>query len=88
MNTPIGKINELPIHFKEGSNNKALIKYENYDDYLCFWRCLSYHKSSPKPKDNTNINKMMNNLFKNYVFKLVKKSGKDKTLPYPFGYIS
>ncbi len=39
MNTPIGKINELPIHFKEGSNEKALIKYENNDDYLCFWRC-------------------------------------------------
>jgi hypothetical protein len=39
MNTPIGKINELPIHFKKGSKEKALIKYENYDDYLCFWRC-------------------------------------------------
>ena len=33
MNTPIGKANELPIHFKQGSNEKALIKYENYDDY-------------------------------------------------------
>ena len=57
MNTPIGKANELPIHFKQGSNEKALIKYENYDDYLCFWRCLSYHKSNPKPKDPRNINK-------------------------------
>ena len=28
MNTPIGKANELPKHFKEGSNEKALIKYE------------------------------------------------------------
>ena len=36
MNTPIGKANELPIHFKECSNEKALIKYENYDDYMCF----------------------------------------------------
>ena len=41
MNTPIGKINQLPIHFKEGSNEKALIKYENYDDYLCFG--VAYH---------------------------------------------
>jgi hypothetical protein len=35
MNTPIGKINGLPDHFKEGSNEKALIKYEKYDNYLC-----------------------------------------------------
>ena len=34
MNTPIRKINELPKHFKEGSNNKALIKYESEEDYL------------------------------------------------------
>ena len=66
MNTPIGKANELPIHFKEGSNNKALIKYENYDDYLCFWRCLAYHKSNPKPEDKTNINKMMKYIFNDY----------------------
>jgi hypothetical protein len=26
MNTPLGKANELPIHFKEGSSEKALIK--------------------------------------------------------------
>ncbi len=32
MNTPIEKANELPKHFKEGSSEKALIKYENYDD--------------------------------------------------------
>ena len=55
MNTPIGKANELPIHFKQGSNEKALIKYENNDDYLCFWRCLSYHQT--KPEDPRNINK-------------------------------
>ncbi len=57
MNTPIGKINQLPDHFKEGSNEKALIKYENYDDYFCFWRCLAYHKMNPKPEDPRNINK-------------------------------
>ena len=31
MNTPISKANELPIHFNEGSNEKALMKYE-YND--------------------------------------------------------
>jgi hypothetical protein len=47
MNTLIGKSNELPIHFKTCSNNKALIKYESYDDYLCFWRCFTYHRTKP-----------------------------------------
>ena len=64
MNTPIGKANELPIHFKQGSNEKALIKYENYDDYLCFWRCLSYHQT--KPEDPRNINKNMKIIFNEY----------------------
>ncbi len=50
MNTPIGKINKLPDQFKQGSNEKALIKYENYDDYLCFWRCLAYQKMTPNQK--------------------------------------
>ena len=35
--------NELPIHFKQDSNQKVLIKYENSNDDLCFWRCLAYH---------------------------------------------
>ncbi len=41
MNTPMSKANELPIHFKEDSNGKALMKYENYDDCLCFLRFFS-----------------------------------------------
>ncbi len=36
MNTTIGKINKLPDHFKQGSNDKALIRFENNDYYLCF----------------------------------------------------
>ena len=28
MNIPIGESNELPIHYKQGSNGKAVIKYE------------------------------------------------------------
>ena len=64
ISTPIGKANELPNHFKEGSNEKALIKYENYDDYFCFWRCLSYHQT--KPEDPRNINKCMKSLFNNH----------------------
>ena len=64
MNTPIGKANELPVHFKEGSNKKSLTKYENYDDYLCFWRCLSYQQTKPEdPRDNNN---KMKQLFNNY----------------------
>ncbi len=50
MNTPIGKANELPDYFKQGPNDEALIKSENYNDYMCFWRCLAYHISNPKPQ--------------------------------------
>ncbi len=42
MNTSIGKSQEPPDYFKKASNKNALIKYENYDDYLCFCSCLSY----------------------------------------------
>jgi hypothetical protein len=64
MNTPVGKNYQLPDHFKEGSNEKALIKYKNYGYYLCFWRCLSYHQT--KPEDPRNINKKMKQLFNDY----------------------
>jgi hypothetical protein len=51
MNTPIGKINLLPERFKQGSNEKAFIKYENYDDYFWFfWRCLADHQQTRRPK--------------------------------------
>jgi hypothetical protein len=61
MNTPIGKINELPEHFKTDSNKKALIKYENYDDYLCFWRCFAYHYK--KPDDERRVENDVKKLF-------------------------
>jgi hypothetical protein len=64
MNTPIKKMNELPYHFKQGSNEKALIKYENNDDYLCFLRCLAYHQT--KAEDPRNINKKIKQLFNDY----------------------
>ena len=64
LKTTIGKAQELPPHFKEESNNKCLIKYENYDDYLCFWRCLAYH--SEKPIDPRNVNKKLKQLFNDY----------------------
>jgi hypothetical protein len=36
----------------------------NYDDYLCFWRCLSYHQT--KPEDPRNLNKIMKCIFNEY----------------------
>ena len=48
MNTPIGKSNELPDHFKEGSNEKALIKYEKYDDIYVFG--VAYHTTKQNQK--------------------------------------
>ena len=64
LKTTIGKAQELPAHFKVDSNNKCLIKYENYDDYLCFWRCLAYHYD--KPKDARDVNKRLKQLFNDY----------------------
>ena len=85
METTIGKSQELPAHFKTDSNNKALIKYENYDDYLCFWRCLAYHLS--KPEDERNINKQMKYLFHNYYgIKLDKTYGGIQYVAYDKEY--
>ncbi len=43
---------------------KALIKYEHYDGYMCFCRCLSYHQT--KPDDPRNINKNIKSIFTDY----------------------
>ena len=39
-NLTIGNAVALPEHFYNKSNEKKLIKFDNYDDNLCFWRCL------------------------------------------------
>ncbi len=31
----------MPEHFNNNSNEKNIIKFDNYDDNLCFWRCLA-----------------------------------------------
>ena len=51
MDSPIGAGIELPQHLLTGSNQKYLIKYNEYDDKLCFWRCLAFCfdvKENPK----------------------------------------
>ena len=43
MDTPIGTGRDSPQHFKEGSFEKALVRFdgkEYHDGNLCFWRCL------------------------------------------------
>jgi hypothetical protein len=40
-NLTIGNAVALPEHFYNQSNEKNLIKFDNYDDNLCFWRCLA-----------------------------------------------
>jgi hypothetical protein len=32
MNNPIGKVNDLPMRFKQGSDEKALVNFENCDE--------------------------------------------------------
>ena len=40
-NLTIGNAVALPERFYNKSNEKKLIKFDNYDDNLCFWRCLA-----------------------------------------------
>jgi len=40
-NLTIGNAVALPEHFYNQSNEKNVIKFDNYDDNLCFWRCLA-----------------------------------------------
>ncbi len=40
-NLTIGNAIALPEHFDNNSNENNIIKFDNYDDNLCFWRCLS-----------------------------------------------
>ena len=41
LETTIGAKVSLPLHFFQGENFKNIVKFENYDDNLCFWRCLA-----------------------------------------------
>ena len=64
MDSPIGAPIELPQHLLTGSNKKYLIKYNNHDDNLCFWRCLAY--CIYKPDDTRSVENHVINLFNEY----------------------
>ncbi len=53
MNTPIGKVNELPIHFKEGSNEKALINM-----MIIFVSGVVYHITKQNQRTQEILTKM------------------------------
>ena len=40
-NLTIGNAVALPEHFYNKSNEKNVVKFDNYEDNLCFWRCLT-----------------------------------------------
>ena len=67
MMTPIGKAHDLPIHFKTGSNEKALLKFEGYNDFLCFWRCLAifFNPSSGTNRLITKVKHLFNKFYEN-----------------------
>jgi hypothetical protein len=64
MDSPIGAPIELPQHLLTGSNQQYLIKYNSYDDNLCFWRCLAF--SIHKPDNNRRVEKHVIKLFNEY----------------------
>jgi hypothetical protein len=65
MDSPIGAGIELPEYLLKGSNQKYLIKYNGYDDKLCFWRCLAFCfdvKQNPK-KNPVKVKESVKRLF-------------------------
>ena len=64
MDAPIGAGIELPKHLLTGSNQQYLIKYNERNDNLCFWRCLAYCIN--KPSDPRRVEKHVENLFNEY----------------------
>jgi hypothetical protein len=45
LSTTIGKAINLPTWFSEGSNKTNVVKFDNFEDNLCFWRCLAAYKN-------------------------------------------
>ena len=65
MDAPIGAGNViLADHLKTGTNQQYLIKYDERDDNLCFWRCLAYHIH--KPSDKRRVETPLIKLFNDY----------------------
>ena len=65
LGTTIGKAINLPLHFFQDSNNKNIVKFENFDDNLCFWRCLAAFKN-PEQKDYRRLEKATKELYKEF----------------------
>ena len=72
-NLTIGNANAvaLPEHFYNKSNEKNLIKFDNYDDNLCFWRCLAVFdeliNQSGGKIDYRRFEKPAKNMFKKFI---------------------
>ena len=68
MDSPIGAGIQLPEYLLTDSNQKYLIKYNGYDDKLCFWRCLAFCfdvKQNPK-KNPVKVKESVKRLFNEY----------------------
>ena len=48
LDTTIGHAVSLPTHFYEGCNINNVVKFENLQDNLCFWRCLAAYLNPEK----------------------------------------
>ena len=68
MDSAIGAGIQLPEYLLTDSNQKYLIKYNGYDDKLCFWRCLAFCfdvKQNPK-KNPVKVKESVKRLFNEY----------------------
>lgn len=65
LGTTIGKAINLPLHFNKDSNEKNIVKFENFDDNLCFWRCLAAFKNTEQ-KDYRRLEKPTKKLYEEF----------------------
>jgi len=65
LQSTIGRAVSLPLHFYKGSNEKNVVKFENYEDNLCFWRCLAAY-NNPDKKDYRLLEKASKQLYKDF----------------------
>jgi hypothetical protein len=73
LSTVIGNAVSLPTWFYEGSNNKNVVKFDNFEDNLCFWRCLAAYMN-PQITDYRNFQTKVKKLYMDFYDKEYDKS--------------
>ena len=65
----IGKALALPEYFYNQSNEKNLIKFDNHDDNMCFWRFLTVFNEIMEGSGDKIRYDHINDIFMSYKYK-------------------